>query len=180
MIKKTIIFGIIIALLISNIPYTIINLETAANNPKDYDMECTGFDDSTKFAETDIFPADSASSKTDGTNGPLGEWPDFTPIGFITAPHPDNPEYQTHLYGDWGGIVGEEFIFLQDSVIKLLYHSYHETYMTQRERDYIVLDNWSLGYDPVRMILHHQLPILLFDLFIGITLTATQRASRSS
>jgi hypothetical protein len=37
-------------------------------------------------------------------------------------------------------------------MIKLLYHSYHETYMTQREHDYIVLDNWSLGYDPVTKI----------------------------
>ena len=81
-------------------------------------------------------------------NGPLGEWPDFTPIGFITAPHPDNPSYQTHLYGDWGGIVGEEFIFLQEDKIKLLYHSYHETYMTQRAHEYNVLDNWSLGYNP--------------------------------
>jgi len=152
MIKKTIIFGIILTFLISNIPYTIINLETVANNPNGNDIECTGFDDNTRFAETDIFPADSVSSKTDGTNGPLGEWPDFTPIGFITAPHPDNPKYQTHLYGDWGGIVGEEFIFLQNSVIKLLYHSYHETYMTEREHEYNVLDNWTLGYDPVTKI----------------------------
>ena len=46
-------------------------------------------------------PGDAVSIQTTGTNGPLNEWPDFTPIGYITAPHPDNPEYQTHLYGDW-------------------------------------------------------------------------------
>ncbi len=80
-------------------------------------------------------------------DGPLGEWPDFEPIGFITAPHPDYPQYQTHLYGDWGGIVGEEFIFLQDGMIKLLYHSYHATYLTERLHELECLDNWALGYD---------------------------------
>lgn len=86
------------------------------------------------------------------TEGPLGEWPDFTPIGFITAPHPDDPQYQTHLYGDWGGIVGEEFIFLQDSKIKLLYHSYHETYMTEHTHQEEVLNDWALGYNPITKI----------------------------
>ena len=60
------------------------------------------------------------NSKTINNDGPLGEWPDFVPIGFITAPHPDFPQYQTHLYGDWGGIVGEEFIFIQDDLIVLI------------------------------------------------------------
>lgn len=82
----------------------------------------------------------------DGT-GPLGEWPDFEPIGYITAPHPDDPQYQTYLYGDWGAIVGEEFIFLQDGMIKLLYHSYHATYLTERVHELEILDNWALGYD---------------------------------
>jgi hypothetical protein len=91
-------------------------------------------------------------TKSNGSDGPLGEWPDFTPIGYITAPHPDNPDIQTHLYGDWGGIVGEEFIFLQDDMIKLLYHSYHETYMTERIHEINVLDNWTLGYDPITKI----------------------------
>jgi len=85
-------------------------------------------------------------------NGPLGEWPDFTPIGFITAPHPDDPQYQTHLYGDWGGIVGEEFIFLQENKIKLLYHSYHETYMTEHSHQEQILTDWALGYNPVTKI----------------------------
>ena len=85
-------------------------------------------------------------------DGPLGEWPDFAPIGFITAPHPDNPEYQTHLYGDWGSIVGEEFIFIQDGLLKLLYHSYHETYMTERVHEEEVLHDWALGYDPITKI----------------------------
>jgi hypothetical protein len=85
-------------------------------------------------------------------NGPLGEWPDFTPIGYITAPHPDNPHYQTHLYGDWGGIVGEEFIFIQENMIKLLYHSYYETYLTERLHEENVLENWTLGYNPVTKI----------------------------
>lgn len=89
------------------------------------------------------------SKRFDGTDGPLGEWPNFTPIGFITAPHPDNPNYQTHLYGDWGGIVGEEFIFLQDSKIKILYHSYHETYLTNHSHQEEVIRNWTLGYDPI-------------------------------
>jgi hypothetical protein len=90
--------------------------------------------------------------RNNNTTGPLGEWPDFTPIGFITAPHPDYPQYQTHLYGDWGGIVGEEFIFLQNSLIKLLYHSYHETYLTERPHELSILDNWTLGYDPITKI----------------------------
>jgi len=81
--------------------------------------------------------------------GPLGEWPDFTPIGFITAPHPQNPNYQTHLYGDWGGIVGEEFLVIQDSLIKLLYHSYHATYLTKHINQEDLLQNWELGYDAV-------------------------------
>jgi hypothetical protein len=89
-----------------------------------------------------------------GAAGPLGEWPDFDPIGFITAPHPDDPSQQTYLYGDWGGIVGEEFIFLQDQRIKLLYHSYHETYLTYRAHQEEILDDWALGYDPVTKIKH--------------------------
>ena len=88
----------------------------------------------------------------DGEDGPLGEWPDFVPIGFITAPHPDDPDYQTHLYGDWGSIVGEEFIFLQDGLVKLLYHSYHETYLTERIHELELLDDWALGYDPITKI----------------------------
>ncbi len=95
---------------------------------------------------------DDTEGKIKGSDGPLGEWPDFTPIGYITAPDPDNPQYQTHLYGDWGGIVGEEYIFLQEEKIKLLYHSYHETYMTERVHDYDILDNWTIGYDPVTKI----------------------------
>jgi hypothetical protein len=90
--------------------------------------------------------------RRDGSEGPLGEWPDFEPIGFITAPHPDYPQYQTHLYGDWGGIFGEEFIFLQDGMIKLLYHSYHESYLTRRAHEEDVLHDWVLGYDAVTKI----------------------------
>jgi hypothetical protein len=88
----------------------------------------------------------------DGSAGPLGQWPQFVPLGFITAPHPDNPQQQTHLYGDWGGIVGEEFVFLQDGRIKLLYHSYHESYLTQRIHESELLDDWALGYDAVTKI----------------------------
>lgn len=91
--------------------------------------------------------ANGAAARWDGSLGPLGEWPDFTPIGFITAPHPDDPQYQTYLYGDWGGIVGEEFIFLQDGMVKLLYHSYHETYLTERAHEASLLKDWALGYD---------------------------------
>ncbi len=110
---------------------------------------------------TSIFPSisgfnrnikNSENETTFYENGPLGEWPDFIPIGFITAPHPDDPQYQTHLYGDWGGIVGEEFIFLQDSKIKLLYHSYHETYMTDHPHQAEIQSNWSLGYNPITKI----------------------------
>ena len=78
---------------------------------------------------------------------PLGEWPDFTPIGFMTAPHPNNPAIQTHLYGDWGAIVGEETIFIQGDELKLLYHSYHETYLTRRPLAEDVSAGWALGYD---------------------------------
>ena len=114
------------------------------------------------FIASGIFPAATGLNKElkleisenilINSDGPLGEWPDFTPLGFITAPHPDNPYIQTHLYGDWGGIVGEEFIFLQDGLIKLLYHSYHETYMTQHDYSEYILHNWVLGYDPVTKI----------------------------
>jgi hypothetical protein len=90
-----------------------------------------------------------SNALANGADGPLGEWPDFVPIGNITAPHPDDPSVQTYLYGDWGAIVGEEFLCLQDGMLKLLYHSYHETYMTQRVHEEDVLDNWALGYDPV-------------------------------
>jgi hypothetical protein len=81
------------------------------------------------------------------SEGPLGEWPNFTPVGYITAPHPNNPDIQTHLYGDWGGIVGEEFIFLQDDLVKLMYHSWHETYMTEHPHELDIMSDWALGYD---------------------------------
>ena len=87
-------------------------------------------------------------AQIDGSEGPLGEWPDFTPLGFITAPNPDNPKIQTYLYGDWGAIVGEEFIFIQNDLIKLIYHSYHESYMTEHPHTQEVLHDWKLGYDP--------------------------------
>jgi len=93
-----------------------------------------------------------AEAQRDGSLGPLGQWPDFEPIGFITAAHPDDPQARTHLYGDWGGIVGEEFILLQDGSIKLLYHSYHETYMTERAHEESLLHDWALGYDKVTKI----------------------------
>ena len=96
--------------------------------------------------------AEGGEAARDGSDGPLGEWPDFTPTGFITAPHPDSPEHQTYLYGDWGGIVGEEFIFLQDGNVKLLYHSYHETYMTDHPHEEDVLQDWALGYNKVTKI----------------------------
>jgi len=83
------------------------------------------------------------------SSGPLGEWPKFAPIGYITAPHPNNPQIQTHIYGDWGSIVGEEYIFIQGGMIKLLYHSYHATYMTERAHSNRVLDSWVLGYHPL-------------------------------
>jgi hypothetical protein len=96
--------------------------------------------------------ANGADGARVGSDGPLGQWPDFVPVGFITAPHPDIPGVQTHLYGDWGGIVGEEFIFVQDDEIKLLYHSYHETYMTERAHEESVLYDWALGYDKITKI----------------------------
>jgi hypothetical protein len=129
MMKKTIVFSILLIFIGSSVLPTISGINIDTSNSDIHDNENTRYDD-----------------------GPLGEWPDFTPIGFITAPHPDNPQYQTHIYGDWGGIVGEEFIFLQDGLIKLLYHSYHETYLTQRTHELNVLDNWELGYDPVTKI----------------------------
>ncbi len=89
-----------------------------------------------------------------GKEGPLGEWPTFEPIGFITATFPDSPAFQTHLYGDAGGTVGEEFILIQDNKLKLIYHSYHESYMVERTHEKEVLDNWSLGYDPVTQVKH--------------------------
>jgi hypothetical protein len=136
--KKTIVTGILILLSVSSILPSINGLNTIEN---------------TKSPEKGGFiPTEEVTNKIKGADGPLGEWPDFTPIGFITAPDPDNPQYQTHLYGDWGGVVGEEFIFLQEDKIKLLYHSYHEIYMTEREHEYDILDNWTLGYDPVTKI----------------------------
>lgn len=93
-----------------------------------------------------------AESPVPGADGPLGQWPDFEPAGYITAPHPDAPQYQTHLYGDWGGIVGEEFIFLQDGLVKLLYHSYHESYLTHHPHEEDLLADWALGYDKVTKV----------------------------
>ena len=60
-----------------------------------------------------------APALAQGSEGPLGEWPDFTPIGFITAPHPDYPEVQTHLYGDWARKVPKrlDVIFLLQPVV---------------------------------------------------------------
>jgi len=98
--------------------------------------------------------SDDSRPLRDGKDGPLGKWPEFVPIGNITAPHPDIPGSQTYLYGDWGAIVGEEFIFLHDGMVKLLYHSYHETYMTERVHERKILDDWALGYDPVTKIKH--------------------------
>ena len=152
MIRKTLAVGIIFLLTGSSILPTISGLNTESNSSDSHYIENTEFDDSGRLVEIGFILAEGVFSKTDGTNGPLGEWPDFTPIGFITAPHPDYPEFQTHLYGDWGAIVGEEFLFLQGGKIKLLYHSYHETYMTQRAHEYNVLDNWTLGYNPVTKI----------------------------
>ena len=94
----------------------------------------------------------SPSAIADGADGPLGHWPNFVPQGFITAPHPNNPSVQTHLYGDWGSIVGEEFIFIQGDMLKLLYHSYHETYLTKRLHELNIMQDWALGYDPVTKI----------------------------
>ena len=91
--------------------------------------------------------AGSEPGPSPGANGPLGQWPEFVPIGYITAPHPDNPSIQTHLYGDWGGIVGEEFMCLQGGKVKLLYHSYHEAYLTERIHERELLSDWALGYD---------------------------------
>jgi len=136
--KKTIVTGILILIIGSSNLLSINGLNGIENNGG--------------LMNGEFIPVEGVSSKTNGANGPLGEWPDFTPIGFITAPHPDDPQYQTHLYGDWGGIVGEEFIFLQEDKIKLLYHSYHETYLTERVHEYDILDNWTLGYDPVTKI----------------------------
>ncbi len=93
-------------------------------------------------------------TSTAPSEGPLGEWPDFQPIGSITAPHPDNPDIQTYLYGDWGGIVGEEFMFLQDGMLTLLYHSYHESYLTERPHGARILEDWTLGYDPITKVKH--------------------------
>ena len=152
MICKSLSVGIIFLLIGSSILPTTYSLNIESNCSDNNIIENNEFDDNRRMAELGFISAEGAISNTDGTNGPLGEWPDFTPIGFITAPHPDYPEFQTHLYGDWGSIVGEEFIFLQDDKIKLLYHSYHETYLTQRLHDYNVLDNWTLGYDPVTKI----------------------------
>ena len=136
--KKTIVTGIFILIIGLNIFSSVNGL----NEIKNFRY----------LKNEDINPSEKVTSKIRGSDGPLGEWPDFTPIGFITAPDPDNPQYQTHLYGDWGGIVGEEFIFLQEDKIKLLYHSYHESYLTERAHEYNILDNWTLGYDPVTKI----------------------------
>jgi len=103
MMKKTIVIGIIILFIGSSILPAISGLNTEANNSDSHNTEYTGFDDNGRLVEVGFILAEGVSSKPDGANGPLGEWPDFTPIGFITAPHPDYPEYQTHLYGDWGG-----------------------------------------------------------------------------
>ena len=79
-----------------------------------------------------LIPSAALALHGPGVQGPLGQWPDFQPIGYITAPHPNNPSIPTHLYGDWGAIVGEETLLLDGDELKLLYHSWHETYLTKR------------------------------------------------
>ena len=103
MMKKTIVIGIIILFIGSSILPAISGINTKANSLDSHSTEYTGFDDNGRLVEVGFIPGEGVSSKTDGANGPLGEWPVFTPNGFITAPHPDYPGYQTHLYGDWGG-----------------------------------------------------------------------------
>ena len=107
---------------------------------------------SISFSDYPTEPQIKQHTLEDESNGPLGQWPDFTPLGYITAPHPDYPDIQTYLYGDWGSIVGEEFIFIQDNLIKLLYHSYHETYMTFHPLEEEILHDWALGYDKITKI----------------------------
>jgi hypothetical protein len=136
--KKTIVFTILIIIIASSILSSVTGFNEIKEN--------------LNLNDGDSNPTDGVAHKNKGSDGPLGEWPDFTPIGYITAPDPDNPQYQTHLYGDWGGIVGEEFIFLDEDTIKLLYHSYHEIYLTEREHESDILDNWTLGYDPITKI----------------------------
>ena len=97
-------------------------------------------------------PGAGADDRSGDKKGPLGEWPDFTPIGYVTTSHPSYPQIQTHLYGDWGGIVGEEYLVIQDGLLKLLYHSYHETYMVHRIHERNLLADWSIGYDPVTKV----------------------------
>ncbi len=150
--RKGLFFGIILICIGSVVPPVKSDLNTVSINIDDPDSAHSISDDKKGFVDGGSIMSKDATNTTNGADGPLGEWPDFTPIGYITAPDPDNPQYQTHLYGDWGGIVGEEFIFLQDDQIKLLYHSYHETYMTQRAHEFNVLDNWTLGYDPITKI----------------------------
>ena len=117
--KKIIVIGIILFIGFSIIP-EISGLNTEPNNSDFHNSEYTEFIDNEQLVEVVSITSEGASSKIYSEDGPLGEWPDFTPIGFITAPHPDYPQYQTHLYGDWGGIVGEEFVFLQGSLPILL------------------------------------------------------------
>ena len=100
---KILAIGIIVIFIGASILPSISDLNTAANNSDSHNTEYTEFDDNRRLVEVGFNPVELISNKTDWANGPLGEWPDFTPIGFITAPHPDYPEYQTHLYGDWGG-----------------------------------------------------------------------------
>ncbi|MFC1889513.1 hypothetical protein ACFL4G_07130 [Thermodesulfobacteriota bacterium] len=81
-------------------------------------------------------------SAADDSDGPLGEWHDFTPVGYITAPHPNNPVVQTHLYGDWGWIVGEEFIFnFNDFFTKLKKKRIHRLFI----KPCLILINLSLN-----------------------------------
>ena len=41
---------------------------------------------------------------------------------------------------------------MKDGKIKLLYHSYHETYLTEHSYQEEILSNWTLGYNPVTKI----------------------------
>jgi hypothetical protein len=97
MFQKRIAIGIIIIFIGSSILPSINGLSRIENNINSENGE--------------IIPTEGVSSKIKGSDGPLGEWPDFTPIGFITAPDPDNPQYQTHLYGDWGASLVKNLFF---------------------------------------------------------------------
>ena len=83
--KITITTGLIILVIGSSFLPIINGLYIESNNSDIFNSKINRFDGNIEFEEVGFIPTKGVFNITVRANGPLGEWPDFTPIGFITA-----------------------------------------------------------------------------------------------